>query len=140
MGFSKDYPNVPDWEFKSEGYQAGSKVKYKGNIFHANFWASEPGEGDANTNGWRFYDELYDLTSDTPTKKAKIIAYIPTWRKKEGFNYANGEMYQYITHGIISFLMFSEKKLGEFEPKSLKDVEAVLSDVVKTGHRSDAKI
>ncbi len=140
MGFSQDYPNVPDWEPKSEGYQTGSMVKYKGNIFYANFWASEPGVGDANSNGWRFYDELYDQTPHTPTKQAKIIAYIPTWRKKEGFNYANGEMYQYITHGIISFLMFSETNLGKLEPKSLEDVEAVLSDVVKTGHRNDAKI
>ena len=140
MGFSQDYPNVPEWIAKTEGYQMGAMVKYQGNIFYANFWANEPGEGDPSSNGWRFYDELYDLTSHTPTERAKIIAYIPTWRKEEGFNYANDEMYRYITHGIVSFLMFSETNLGEFEPKSLDDVNAILSDVINTGHRNGTRI
>ncbi|MEG3904071.1 glycoside hydrolase family 18 protein [Microcoleus sp. B4-C5] len=140
MGISTDYSNVPDWVAKPEGYPTGSMVKYNGNIFYANFWASEPGVGDADHNGWRFYDELYDQTSHTPTAQAKIIAYIPTWRKKEGFNYANDEMYRYITHGIVSFLMFSEVNLGEFEPKSLDEVKAILSDVVNTGHRNGTRI
>jgi GH18 family chitinase len=140
MGVSTDYPNVPEWVSKSEGYQTGAMVKYKGNIFSANFWASEPGVGDAEKNGWRFYDELYDQTPHTPTQQAKIIAYIPTWRKEEGFNYANDEMYQYITHGIIAFLMFSEINLGEFDPNSVNDVYATLSDVVNTGHRNGTRI
>ncbi|MEG4517225.1 MULTISPECIES: glycosyl hydrolase family 18 protein [unclassified Microcoleus] len=140
MGFSQYYSNVPDWVAKSEGYQTGAMVKYQGNIFYANFGASEPGVGDAAYNGWRFYDELYDQTPHTPTAQAKIIAYIPTWRKKEGFNYANDEMYRYITHGIVSFLMFSEVNLSEFEPKSLDDVKAILSDVVNTGHRNGTRI
>ena len=140
MGVSTDYPNVPEWESKSTGYPAGSMVKYKGNIFYAAFWASEPGVGDADHNGWRFYDELYDLTPHTPTQQAKIIAYIPTWRKKEGFNYANEEMYQYITHGIIAFLMFSETNLGEFDPTSVDNVNAILPDVVNTGHRKGTRI
>ncbi|AFZ05556.1 glycoside hydrolase family 18 [Oscillatoria nigro-viridis PCC 7112] len=140
MGISTDYSNVPDWVAKPEGYPTGSMVKYNGNIFYANFWASEPGVGDADHNGWRFYDELYDQTPHTPTAQAKIIAYIPTWRKKEGFNYANDEMYRYITHGIVSFLMFSEVNLGEFEPKSLDEVKAILSDVVNTGHRNGTRI
>ncbi|WP_375504484.1 glycoside hydrolase family 18 protein, partial [uncultured Nostoc sp.] len=140
MSVSGDYPNVPDWVSKSEGYKTGATVKYKGNIFYANFWASEPGVGDTDHNGWRFYDELYDLTPHTPTQQAKIIAYIPTWRKKEGFNYANEEMYQYITHGIISFLMFSETNLGEFDPISVDNVNAILPDVVNTGHRKGTRI
>jgi GH18 family chitinase len=140
MGFSTDYATVPDWVAKPEGYQTGAMVKYNGNIFYANFWATEPGVGDADQNGWRFYDELYDLTPHTPTTQAKIIAYIPTWRKKEGFNYANDEMYQYITHGIIAFLMFSETNLGAFEPTSVSDVEAVLADIVNTGHQSGTRI
>ncbi len=140
MGLSQDYSNVPDWVAKPEGYQTGAMVKYQGNIFYANFWALEPGVGDADHNGWRFYDELYDQTSHTPTQKARIIAYIPTWRKKEGFDYANDEMYRYITHGIVSFLMFSETNLGEFEPKSLDEVNAVLSEVVNTGHRNGTRI
>lgn len=142
MGFSNEYADVPSWIAKPEGYQTGSMVKYKGNVFYANFWATEPGVGDADHNGWRFYDELYDQTSShtTETKQAKIIVYIPTWRKKEGFNYVNDEMYQNITHGIISFLMFDETKLGEFEPNSINDVNAVLSEVVKTGHRNGAHI
>ncbi len=140
MGSSQDYSNVPDWVAKPEGYQTGAMVKYQGNIFYANFWASEPGVGDADHNGWRFYDELYDQTLHTPTEQAKIIAYIPTWRKEEGFNYANDVMYRYITHGIISFLMFSETNLGEFEPNSVNDVYAILSDVVNTGHRNGTRI
>lgn len=140
MGVSTDYPNVPEWVSKSTGYQAGSMVKYKGNIFYAAFWGLEPGVGDADHNGWRFYDELYDLTPHTPTQEAKIIAYIPTWRKKEGFNYANAEMYRHITHGIVAFLMFSETNLGEFDPTSVNDVNAVLPDVVNTGHEKDTRI
>lgn len=83
---------------------------------------------------------MYDQTPHTPTDQAKIIAYIPTWRKEEGFNYANDEMYRYITHGIIAFLQFSEINLGEFDPQSVKDVYAILSDVVNTGHRNGTRI
>ncbi|MGZ8898286.1 MAG: glycosyl hydrolase family 18 protein [Halobacteriota archaeon] len=140
MGVSTDYPNIPDCVAKSEGYQTGAMVKYQGNIFYANFWATEPGVGDADQNGWRFYDELYDQTSHTPINRAKIIAYIPTWRKTEGFNYSNDEIYQYITHGIISFLMFSEVDLSAFEQKSLDDVSDIISDVVTTGHRNGTRI
>ncbi|MBW4491244.1 MAG: phosphatidylinositol-specific phospholipase C domain-containing protein [Trichocoleus desertorum ATA4-8-CV12] len=140
MGFSQDYSHVPDWVEKPEGYQTGSMVKYEGNVFIANFWASKPGEGDPNENGWRLYDELYDVTSSPATTPARIIGYIPTWRKKEGFNYDNEEMYLNITHGIISFLMFDRNNLGEFESKSVNDVKAVLRDVVLTGHRCDTKI
>jgi GH18 family chitinase len=140
MGLSQDYPNVPDWVAKPEGYQTGAMCKYNGNIFYANFWAAEPGVGDANNNGWRFYDELYDLTPHTPTEQAKIIAYIPTWRTVEGFNYSNDEMYRYITHGIVSFLMFSENNPGEFEPKSLEEVNTILSSVVDAGHRNGTRI
>jgi GH18 family chitinase len=140
MGSSLDYPNVADWVLRTEGYQPGEKVKYKGNIFHANFWASEPGVGDADHNGWRFHDEMYDQTPHAYTEQAKIIAYIPAWRKKEGFNYANDEMYRYITHGIISFLMFSETSLGTFDAGSLKDVNEIISDVVNAGHRNGTRI
>ncbi len=134
MGASQDYSKVPDWVEKPEGYQAGSMVKYQGNVFIADFWASKPGEGDPNQNGWRLYDELYDVTSNPTTEPAKIIGYIPTWRSKAEFDCTNVEMYRNITHGIISFLMFSETDLGEFEPNTVKDVNAVLSDVVATGH------
>src|SRR6266478_7138891 len=126
MGFSSDYPNVPEWAPRSdaEAYQAGATIKYKGNIFRAAFWVSslEPGTGDPKYNGWQLYDELYDQTTHTPTAQAKIIAYIPAWRKKEGFNYANVEMYQYVTHGIIAFLTFSETNLGEFDMASVNEV------------------
>jgi hypothetical protein len=33
---------------KPEGYKTDSMVKYEGNVFIANFWASKPGEGEAN--------------------------------------------------------------------------------------------
>lgn len=140
MGMSHDYVDVPDWTRKDSGYQAGEMVKYKGNVFYANFWATEPGVGDASENGWRFHDELYDQTPHTPTEQVKIIAYIPTWRRAEGFNYSDDEMYQNITHGIVAFLTFSTASLGEFDSASVSDVTAVLSDVVNAGHRNGAKI
>lgn len=140
MGVSSDYPDVPEWVSKPEGYQAGSVTKCKGNIFRAAFWASEPGVGDANTNGWRFFDELYDQSAHTPVQQSKIIAYIPTWRKAEGFDYGNGEMYQYITHGIIAFLTFSQSNLGEFDSASLAEIKTILPDVVIAGNLSNTKI
>src|SRR4028119_926070 len=100
MGFSHEYSDVPDWVEKPEGYKTGEMVKYEGNVFIANFWASKPGEGEANENGWRLYDELYDVTSSPAAEPARIIGYIPTWRKKEGFDYTNVEMYRNVTHGI----------------------------------------
>jgi hypothetical protein len=39
-------------------------VKYEGNVFIANFWASKPGEGDPNENGWRLHDELSEWCGD----------------------------------------------------------------------------
>ncbi|MEH2270391.1 MAG: hypothetical protein V7K68_18565 [Nostoc sp.] len=140
MGLSTDYLGIPDWVNKPEGYQAGVTVRYNQNIFKTAFWGSEPGVGNPEENGWRFDDELYDLTSQTHTQEAKIIAYIPTWRKTEGFGYANEKIYQNITHGIISFLMFEEKNLGEFTQTSVNDVNEILDDVVTRGHKNNAKI
>lgn len=143
MGLSQDYPNVPDWVAK-EGDQTGALVKYQGNIFYAAFQGSAeqepPGVDNPDHNAWRLYDELYDQTSQPSTEPAKIIGYIPTWRKKEGFNYANDEMYRYITHGIIAFLMFSEVNLGEFNPDSVNDTYTILADVVNTGRRNGTRI
>lgn len=142
MGLSTDYSNVPEWVYKAEGYdpvrdKREIKVKYQGNIFKANYWAGkEPGVDP----GWELYDELYDQTAHTPTEQAKIIAYIPTWKKQAGFNYSMDEMYRYITHGIISFLMFDENKLGEFTSQSLNDVNAIVADVVTVGHRNGVKV
>ena len=142
MGYSSDYPDVPDWEHKDTGYKTGERVKYQGNIFQAAFWSSKPGEGDSSENGWRLYDELYDVTTSNKTEQLKIIGYIPTWRQheEEKFDYRNGEIYQYITHGIIAFLMFSESNLGEFDDKALNDVNQVISDVVSVGHAVGTKI
>jgi hypothetical protein len=77
MGFSQDYADVPNWVSKPEGYQTGAMVKYQGNVFYANFWATEPGVGDANSNGWRFYDELYDQTSAHTPQTKDILAQFP---------------------------------------------------------------
>ncbi|PSM48189.1 hypothetical protein C7Y66_15745 [Chroococcidiopsis sp. CCALA 051] len=140
MGFQSDYSHVPEWVEKPDGYKKDDMVKYEGNVFKAAFWSDKPGEGDAEKNGWRLYDELYDVTSSPLTEPAKIVAYIPTWRKKEKFNYANDEMYKNITHGIVSFLMFSETNLGEFEPTSLDDVNEIITDVVLSGHACGTKI
>ncbi|MFE0252247.1 glycoside hydrolase family 18 protein [Streptomyces sp. NPDC059010] len=86
--------------------------------------------GDPNKNGWRFFDELYDQTPHKSTERANVIAYIPTWRKKEGFDYGKGEMYRYITHGIIAFLTFSEKDSGAFDPASVREISTILPDVL----------
>ncbi|MBE9002069.1 hypothetical protein IQ274_28675 [Nostoc sp. LEGE 12447] len=136
MGLSQDYPNVAEWVVKDTGYQAGEMVKYEGNIFKASYWA---GAAPGQDPGWAIYDEMYDLTS-TGNGQAKIIAYIPTWRKAEGFNYGNDEMYRYITHGIISFLQFSESNIGEFDQAALADVNAIIAEVVSAGHRNGTRI
>ncbi|MBD2527664.1 glycosyl hydrolase family 18 protein [Nostoc sp. FACHB-133] len=136
MGFSQNYPNVSEWVVKDTGYQAGEMVKYEGNIFKASYWA---GAAPGQDPGWAIYDEMYDLTS-TGNGQAKIIAYIPTWRKAEGFNYGNDEMYRYITHGIISFLQFSESSIGEFDQAALANVNAIVAEVVSAGHRNGTRI
>ena len=133
MGSSSGYPNVPVWTPKPEGYQKGSMVKYQGNIFKASFWASEPGTSDPDHNGWRLYDELYDVTPHTPANQAKIIGYLPSSRAKEGFQY-NAVMYQNITHAIMAFLTFSETALGEFDSASLGAINAIKTAVVSTAH------
>ena len=140
MGTSEDYSNVSDWVAKSEGYKTGSMVKYKGNIFYANFWANEPGEGDPSSNGWRLYDELYDQTTTAKTPKAKVIAYIPEWRQAENFDYGNPDYYKYITHGIVSFLTFSESALGSFEPLSVSNVRNVLLQSTVAARLHNTKI
>jgi len=143
MGLSTDYPDVDEWVSRQDGYVTGDMVKHNGNVFEAAFWTAgtdEPGTGDPNVNGWRFYDELYDLTSGTPTTEARIIGYIPTWRKEDGFDYRNPNLYQYITHGIVAFLMFSETNLGEFDSEALEDVNLVIGDVAGVGQSMNTKI
>ncbi|WP_327576877.1 MULTISPECIES: glycoside hydrolase family 18 protein [unclassified Streptomyces] len=140
MGLSSDYPNVETWVKNPSGYKTGSVTKYKGNIFRAAFWADEPGVGDPNKNGWRFFDELYDTTPHKQTEKANVIAYIPSWRKKEEFDYAKGEMYRYLTHGIVAFLTFSERNSGAFDEDSLREVGTVLSDVLMAANLYGTKV
>ncbi|MBC6436121.1 hypothetical protein FM036_44960 [Nostoc sp. HG1] len=95
-----DYSKIAGWVVKDTGYHTGEMVKYQGNIFIASYWAGkEPGVDP----GWALYDELYDVTSKNQTEQPKIIAYIPTWRRKEGFNYSNVAIYQNITHGLSLF-------------------------------------
>jgi hypothetical protein len=74
------------------------------------------GERARQRSGLALYDELYDETSHSATQTAKVIAYLPTWRKD--LDYSNAVMYQNITHGIIAFLQFDEKNLGELDDKS----------------------
>src|SRR5215471_15540616 len=116
-GESKDYQNVAEWKSKDTGYHTGDMVKYKSNIFRAAYWAGkEPGTDP----GWSLYDELYDETSRNTTQSAKVIGYLPTWRKDLDYN--NAAMYQSITHGIIAFLQFDEKNPGELDQTSAKAV------------------
>jgi GH18 family chitinase len=138
MGQSSDYPNVPDWTYKPEGYQTGAMVKYQGNIFEAAFWASEPGKDDPAHNGWRLYDELYDLTPHTPTAQPVIVAYIPTWFGD--FYTSNAAIYQNITHALVAFLMFNEAAPGAFDPQAAQAVALLLVSVVPWGHASGTKI
>ncbi|MEH1800633.1 MAG: glycosyl hydrolase family 18 protein [Nostoc sp.] len=76
MGLSTDYLGIPDWVNKPEGYQAGVTVRYNQNIFKTAFWGSEPGVGNPEENGWRFDDELYDLTSQAHTQVADYVEWI----------------------------------------------------------------
>jgi len=129
-GESKDYQNVAEWKLKDTGYHTGDMVKYKSNIFRAAYWAGkEPGVDP----GWSLYDELYDETSHSATRAAKIIGYLPTWRKDLDYN--NAVFYQNITHGIIAFLQFDQKNLGELDANSAKAVTAIVPQVVTTAHK-----
>lgn len=104
-GESKDYQSVAEWKQKDTGYHTGDMVKYKSNIFRAAYWAGkEPGMDP----GWSLYDEIYDETSHSAIRAAKIIGYLPTWRKDLDCN--NAVLYQNITHGLIAFLQFDQKK------------------------------
>jgi len=136
MGFSSDYPIVPEWAPRDTGYPEGERVRYQGNIFIATSPAvAKPGVD----SGWVLHDELYDVTSPAGwPEPSRIIAYLPTWL--EGFDYKNDELYRHITHGIIAFLTFSETKLGELDADSLKEVERIVGDVVSTGHAHGARI
>ncbi|BAZ52647.1 hypothetical protein NIES4103_53120 [Nostoc sp. NIES-4103] len=148
MGLFADYNDenrrlIPQFNELQGPYKGEIKAQYEGNVFQAAFWTEDgtaPGAGDPNYNGWRLYDEMYDANPVDPTESFKVIAYIPTWRKEEGFNYANPNLYQNITHGIISFLMFDEQNLGQFTQESLDYVNAIIDDVVTTGHNNNAKI
>ncbi|WP_375758701.1 glycosyl hydrolase family 18 protein [Corallococcus exercitus] len=141
MGFSKEYLHVPDWTPKQDGsgYQEGAIVKHGGNIFVAKFWAGgAPGEDP----GWALHDELYDVSAPPGgrTETAKVITYIPTWRGADDLNLLNGEIYKNMTHGILSFLMLSERHLGEFETTSLEAIERFVQNVVSIGHANDTRI
>ena len=134
-GDSKDYPNVAEWKLKDTGYHTGDMVKYKSNIFRAAYWAGkEPGTDP----GWSLYDELYNETSHNATQAAKIIGYLPTWRTDLDYN--NAAMYQNITHGIIAFLQFDEKNLGELNPKTVQQVTKIVQPVVTNAHKSGTYI
>jgi len=129
-GDSKDYPNVAEWKVKDTGYYTGDMVKYKSNIFRAAYWAGkEPGPDP----GWSLYDELYDETSHSPTQAAKIIGYLPTWRTDLDYN--NATIYQNITHGIIAFLQFDEKNLGELDATTAQRVSKIVQPVVTNAHK-----
>jgi GH18 family chitinase len=134
-GDSKDYPNVAEWKLKDTGYHTGDMVKYKSNIFRAAYWAGkEPGTDP----GWSLYDELYNETSHSATQAAKIIGYLPTWRTDLDYN--NAAMYQNITHGIIAFLQFDEKNLGELNTKTVQQVTKIVQPVVTNAHKSGTYI
>src|SRR6516164_4734945 len=129
-GDSKDYPNVAEWKVKDTGYHTGDMVKYKSNIFRAAYWAGkEPGTDP----GWSLYDELSDETSHNPTQAAKIIGYLPTWRSDLDYN--NAAIYQNITHGIIAFLQFDSKNLGELDATTAEQVTKIVQPVVTNAHK-----
>ncbi|MGK7893589.1 MAG: glycosyl hydrolase family 18 protein [Xenococcus sp. (in: cyanobacteria)] len=145
MGLSSDYAdsNIPEWSATEDHYDAGAVVKHNNNIFIAGFWTNnEPGEAgsDPGENSWRIYDELYDQTSTPSREPAKIIAYIPAFKDTDEFDHTNEEMYQYITHGIVSFLTFRDDNSGEFDQDSKTEVEAILPEIVEIAHRKGTYI
>lgn len=141
MGLTSEYKHVKDWECKPSGYQTGEMVRYDGNIFVADFWAqAEPGKKPKPAEGWALYDELYDVTSHSPTENSKIIAYLPTWRVAEKFPYGKPSIYKNVTHVIISFIMFNLSALGQLNPKSVSDVKAILPDVMQAAKSQGVSI
>ena len=129
---------MPNWTPKPEGYQTGAMVKYEGNVFLAAFWASEPGQGDPAHNGWRLYDELYDLTTHTTTAHAQIVAYVPTWFSD--LDTSSAVTYQNITHALVSFLMFSEATPGALDPQAAQAAGSLSATVVPAGHAVGTKV
>ena len=146
MGYSSDYPSVREWEFKASGYQAGSLVKFKGNIFVADYWAqSEPGKKPKPEEGWALYDELYDITSNYgklshSQSSPKIVAYLPTWRDSEHFPYGDESKYRGLTHVIISFVMFSPSLSGQLDLTSVRNVESISTEVVSAAKNHGVKV
>jgi len=142
MGGSADYKHVPEWRLKDTGYQKEAMVKYKGNVFVVAYEPAKKAPGVDPQEGWRLYDELYDVTTLTGARseRMKVIGYIPSWRKGAGFEYTNPEVYRNITHGIVAFLEFDEANLGEFKKRSLDNVNGIIDDVVRVGHVQGTKI
>lgn len=127
-GNSAFYSGVDDWTSGTVA-QTGDMCKHNGIVYKAAFYSDqEPGQGDPSYNGWRMYDEMYDVTSTTPQTNMKIIGYLPTWH--EGFAYDNLELYSSVTHVIVSFLMFDAD--GSFTTASVNELSAVLSTVKST--------
>ncbi|CAN8074849.1 unnamed protein product [Agarophyton chilense] len=134
-GHSALYADLEDW-VEGTIAQTGDMCKHNGIVYKAAFYSdTEPGHGDPTVNGWRMYDEMYDITSTTPQPDMKVIGYLPTWH--EGFAYDNPDLYSFVTHVIISFLMFEED--GSFSQTSIDEVKALLLTVENTIDGFDKK-
>src|SRR6516165_8728844 len=81
----------------------------------------------------RHYLQVIPKTSQSPTQAAKIIGYLPTWRTDLDYN--NAAIYQNITHGIIAFLQFDEKNLGELDVTTAEQVTKIVQPVVTNAHK-----
>lgn len=159
-GDSSSYADAREWTSKPEGqfYSKGTRVRLGGCIYEARWDTNKDPRGGLPTEtGWYFFDELYDKTTSKPgtTAGAKVIGYIPTWRKEKDGNinlrlYANPELYRNITHGVVAFLTFDEDGSGAFSQASLGDLESPLPPgtggrtlidlIVTTAHQEEALI
>jgi GH18 family chitinase len=157
MGWKKDYPESewPQWVKKpmGRGVPAGAKCTYMGNVWQ-NAWntpetwppGGDPSDPnmkdslpDAQKNGWKLVDELYDDVKPHvgPTR---IIAYLPTWRAGEKFH-ENTEQFNHMDVAIVSFLMFDNaKRDGTFDNKSELAVQETLRAFQKPAKERDVKV
>lgn len=135
IGKSAYYVNVPDWVYDtSTNYDKGDYVKYNGNVWEAMWWTQDaPGTAsDPANEAWQLRDEMYDLTGGNPARTHDIVGYLPSSRA-DVFDFTKPVPYQYMTHGVLAFIMFDETALdGSLATSSTLVISALLG-LVKQG-------
>ncbi|MGO9601347.1 MAG: glycosyl hydrolase family 18 protein [Isosphaeraceae bacterium] len=137
-GVSSAYADVPQWTKKPgvEFYAKGSRVRMGGVIFEARWNTNEEPGGLPTQTGWYFFDEMYDLTTGNrlDVAGARVIGYIPAWKRGVGVDYRDPRLYESLTNGIVAFLTFDEQQPGTLSRASIDTVESVIGDIVATAH------